>query len=70
LEGASWEIVEITNTRQQVVGGMKYFAEGKFRDTVDQSIYEAVITIYERSWENFVQGRSIETARHHIIISY
>lgn len=55
LENEKWEIVEIKKTRSQVVGGMKYFCDGKFRDLEDQSIYEAVITIYERAWENFVQ---------------
>ncbi|KAG5676028.1 hypothetical protein PVAND_005883 [Polypedilum vanderplanki] len=55
LEGASWEILEIYNTKQQVVGGMKYFVEGKFKDVADNSIYEGIVSIYERAWENFIQ---------------
>lgn len=55
LENGSYEIVDIEDTKEQVVGGMKYYCHGLFKHIHENVHYKAVITIYERAWENYIE---------------
>jgi hypothetical protein len=55
LENDNWDIIQIDSTSQQVVGGMKYFFDEKFKNKQDGAIYQAKVWLYERAWENHVE---------------
>lgn len=67
LEGGNWEIVEVEKTATQVVGGMKYYIYGTFKDKKEKSNYKATVTIYSRPWEDFIQRKSNETRLSYLV---
>lgn len=53
LEDGSWEVVEIKESHQQVVAGVKYFFTGRFKNKTDNAVYDGKVWLWHRSWDNF-----------------
>lgn len=55
LENGDWEVVEVLETHQQVVAGIKYYFTGKFKNRTEKHVVSGKIWLWHRPWDNYYE---------------